>query len=140
MTGGSYVVWNGTAGQVVTGVLTGTLYKTEVGFWCNGVSPILTGVDDPRDIPKPRYWLSQNYPNPFSRFTTLEFSIQKRGRVKLVLYDVTGREVKTVLDEVMDPGPRKVSLDGAGIPTGVYFYRIEAGNFVKAKKLLYVKQ
>ena len=139
MTGGNYVVWNCTAGQTATDVLTGALYKSESGFWCNGTSTILTGVGDPRDIPKPRYYLSQNYPNPFNRVTTLQFSVKTRGRVKIVLYDVAGREVKTVLDEVVDPGIRTVALDGTDLPNGVYFCRMQTGDFVEAKKLLHVK-
>lgn len=139
MSNGSYVIWSGTAGQAATGTMAGVLYKTESGFWCNGMSPILTGVGGPAGIPAPKYWLSQNYPNPFSRMTTLEFSIQKRGRVKITLFDVAGRKVKTILDEVMNPGHRTVSMDGAGIPNGVYFYRMESADFVKAKKLVYVR-
>ena len=59
--------------------------------------------------------------------------------MKIVLFDVAGREVRTILDDVVDRGHRSVALDATDLPSGVYFYRMEAGDFVQAKKFVHAK-
>ena len=92
------------------------------------------------------YSLEQNYPNPFNPVTTISFSIRKSGFVKLMVYDVLGKEITTLLNENKIPGEYKISFDGEALPSGVYFYRIEihsdnkgASDFVDVKKMLLIK-
>lgn len=86
-----------------------------------------------------RYSLGQNYPNPFNPGTTLTFSIPRASRTLLKLYDLLGREIMTLMDENIGAGSYTVRLDGSQLPGGVYFYRIQAGEFVETKKALLVK-
>jgi hypothetical protein len=83
--------------------------------------------------------LSQNYPNPFNPTTTIGYSVQSRGTVTLKVYDVLGREVKTLVNERQNPGIRTVNLDGGNLPSGVYFYRIVAGGYTSMKKMVLLK-
>ncbi len=83
--------------------------------------------------------LKQNYPNPFNPGTTIEFDIPERSYVKLRVYDVLGREVKTLVDEELLPGKYFVKFESDGLPSGVYFYRLEAGKFVAVRKMILVK-
>ena len=89
--------------------------------------------------------LMQNYPNPFNPETTIEYSIPKRGKVLLTIFDVLGRKVKTLVDKEQNPGNHKVSWDskdkaGNYVSSGTYFYRIEYENkFVATKKLILLK-
>jgi hypothetical protein len=83
--------------------------------------------------------LSQNYPNPFNPTTTIGYSIQSRGNVTLKVYDVLGREVKTLVNELQNPGFHTVNLDGGNLPSGVYFYRIVAGGYTSVRKMLLLK-
>jgi hypothetical protein len=90
------------------------------------------------------YELSQNYPNPFNPATTIKFSLEKRGSVDLSVYNILGRKVKTLANTEMDAGPHDVLWDGTDdsgdmAASGVYFYKLEAGNFVKTKKMLMLK-
>src|SRR5260221_1866488 len=86
------------------------------------------------------YSLSQNYPNPFNPVTKINYSIAKDNKVKLVIYDILGREVITLLNnEFKQAGRYSVNFDGTNFASGVYFYRIEAGNFVQSKKMLLIK-
>jgi hypothetical protein len=82
-----------------------------------------------------RFALHQNHPNPFNPSTTFTFDIPYSIFVILRVYDVLGREVTTLVNEVKQPGRYEVTWDGSGIASGVYFYRLQAGGFVTTKKL-----
>ncbi|MBI5472932.1 MAG: T9SS type A sorting domain-containing protein [Ignavibacteriae bacterium] len=83
--------------------------------------------------------LEQNYPNPFNPTTNIEFQIPKSSFVSLKVYDVLGREVATLVNEELTMGKYRAALDGATLPSGTYFYRLEAGNYSATKRLLLVK-
>jgi Secretion system C-terminal sorting domain len=85
------------------------------------------------------YSLSQNYPNPFNPTTQISYQTPVNGLVTLKVYDVLGQEVRTLVNGQKNAGAYTVQFDGSGPPSGVYFYRIQAGKFVSMKKLLLVK-
>jgi len=85
------------------------------------------------------YSLQQNYPNPFNPVTNIKFSIPVTGFVKLVIFDVTGREVKTLVSQNMQAGNYIADLDASSLTSGVYFYRIEAGEYMQTKKMVLIK-
>jgi hypothetical protein len=85
------------------------------------------------------YAMYQNFPNPFNPSTMISYDIPKQSYVKLVIYDVLGRRVKTLVDEVKSPGSYKILFDASGLSSGVYIYRITSGNFVQTKKLVLLK-
>lgn len=85
------------------------------------------------------YKLSQNFPNPFNPSTTIQFSIPHSQFVNLKVYDVLGREVSTLVNEEKLPGNYEVKFDGSNLPSGIYFYRLQAGSFSQTKKLLLLK-
>jgi len=90
------------------------------------------------EIPN-KYRLSQNFPNPFNPKTRIEFSIPKQNYVTLKIYDILGREIKTLVNELKSPGIYIADLDGSEFSSGVYFYRIEAGDFTDVKKMILIK-
>ena len=83
--------------------------------------------------------LFQNYPNPFNPSTTISFNVHQRGRVTLKIYDVLGRDVLTLLDEDMHAGRHEVLFDASRLASGVYFYRIQASDFIASKRLVLIK-
>jgi hypothetical protein len=92
------------------------------------------------DGPLPlEYGLDQNYPNPFNPETFIGFRVAQAGRVKLQVFDLLGREVAVLMNEQKDPGGYQVRFDASALPTGVYLYRLTAGNYVEAKKLVLVR-
>jgi len=104
---------------------------------------VVTGVDDP---PVPRSFLSRNHPNPFNPTTIIEYGIQDRGPVNLTIYDVSGRVVRTLVDEAqtLRSGQFKATWDGrsdAGTPaaSGVYFYRLVTRGFNQTHKMVLLK-
>ena len=86
-----------------------------------------------------KYELSQNYPNPFNPVTNLEFGISKLGFVSLKIYDVIGRELVTLVNEIKEPGYYKIKFNGSNLASGVYFYRMTAGEFIAVKKFVVLK-
>lgn len=85
------------------------------------------------------YKLEQNFPNPFNPVTKINYAIPKQGFVTLKVYDILGREVRTLVNEVKTAGVYAVDFDGTELSSGIYFYRIHAGNFVQVKRMILVK-
>lgn len=83
--------------------------------------------------------LYQNYPNPFNNSTIIEFYVSKISRVILTLYDASGKLIKIIFDDFMQPGKRKIQFNADNISSGIYFYKITAGSGSSAKKLVIVK-
>lgn len=86
-----------------------------------------------------RYILHQNYPNPFNPVTVIRFEIPEEARVKISVYDITGKEVTSLTDDKYLPGVYEVKWDASSFAGGVYFYKITAGSFVQTKKIIYLK-
>lgn len=85
------------------------------------------------------FQLHQNYPNPFNPQTTIPFELQKPGRVLVVVFDMMGREVKTLVDQVMPAGAHNLTFDATGLSTGTYYYRLKFDDQVVTKRMLFVK-
>jgi hypothetical protein len=99
----------------------------------------LVGITQNNNQTPENFSLSQNYPNPFNPVTNIKFAIPSTGFVKLVVFDVLGREVASLVNEEMTAGNYTVDFDASSLSSGVYFYRIDAGNFTQTKKMLLVK-
>ena len=85
------------------------------------------------------YGLSQNYPNPFNPSTKINFSIAKPSNVKLIVYDILGRKVATLINNQMNTGSYIYEFDASRFASGVYFYSLEAGDFKVNKKMMLLK-
>ncbi|MCB0732403.1 MAG: T9SS type A sorting domain-containing protein, partial [Ignavibacteriae bacterium] len=107
---------------------------------------ILVIPQDPSDIAlfhklPTEYTLEQNYPNPFNPRTTIKYQIPIRemSNVKLIVYDMLGREVETLVNQKQKPGFYEVEFNGSDLSSGIYFYRITTGNYVESKKMVLLK-
>ena len=85
------------------------------------------------------YQLNQNYPNPFNSKTNIKYQIPNTGIVKIIIYDLLGREVKTLVNEYKQAGIYQVSFNAEGLASGIYFYKMTAGDFSETKKLILIK-
>lgn len=83
--------------------------------------------------------LSQNYPNPFNPSTTINYQLAQKAKVELRVYDMIGKEIASLVNEVQDAGYYKVQLDANNLASGVYFYRIKAGKFTETKRMILIK-
>ena len=91
------------------------------------------------DILPGQFLLGQNYPNPFNPSTTISYSIPKSGFVSITVFDVLGRKVETLVNEEKLPGNYKTIFNSDNLASGVYFYKLESGDFISIKKMLLIK-
>ncbi len=85
------------------------------------------------------YNLSQNYPNPFNPMTTINFSVGKTGRTTIKVYDILGRQITVLLDEIKEPGNHFVNFDAGSLSGGMYFYTINSGAYTQTRKMILLK-
>ena len=97
-----------------------------------------TSVDDGEALPS-SFSLEQNYPNPFNPTTTISFSLTAVSQTSLIIYDLLGREVATLVDERKGPGTYTATWNAIGQPSGVYYYRLISGDLVQTRKLVVLK-
>jgi len=115
---------------------TGTLNAWSLTFFI-GTNPI--GIQNiSNEIPK-QFSLSQNYPNPFNPNSKIKFQIASLSNAKLVVFDILGREVETLVNEQLKPGTYQVDFDGSKLASGVYFYKLETKDFTETKRMVLVK-
>jgi len=101
---------------------------------------VILAVDEKENKEMPTsFALLQNYPNPFNPSTTISFEIPHQSHVKLVIYDVLGREVRTLVDEEKAPGRYTVNFDASNLPSGVYLYRLSSGNFNEVRRMVVMR-
>jgi hypothetical protein len=99
----------------------------------------LIGITNNQNEIPSNYALKQNYPNPFNPTTTIRFSLPKSGVVSLKVYNILGKEVATLVNGNLNPGTYNINWDANGYASGVYFYRLQTGNFVETKKMILLK-
>ncbi|MCJ7508474.1 MAG: T9SS type A sorting domain-containing protein, partial [candidate division Zixibacteria bacterium] len=109
-----------------------------------GVMKPLEVEDDQKTSLPSEFGLAQNYPNPFNLESNIEYSLPKDCQVKLVIYNILGQKIRTLVNEEQKAGHQRISWDGRndkgeGISSGIYFYRIKAGDFIQTKRMMLLK-
>ena len=112
-----------------------TLYSKEMNVTVEGA----VGVEDTENKIPTEFALYQNYPNPFNPSTTIKYSIPKQSNVTIKVFDVLGSEVKTLVNKEQTQGNYEIEFDGTDLTSGIYFYRIQSGDFVETKKMILIK-
>lgn len=110
--------------------------------WRRSYSDIIGINNISSNIPE-KYFLYQNYPNPFNPNTKIKYQITnskyQKAEVTLIVYDIAGKEVATLVNEKQSPGIYEVTFDRGSLPSGIFFYRLTAGNFIETKKMVLIK-
>ena len=109
------------------------------GIWSRPVSEVITGVDNVNNQQPSSFYLFQNYPNPFNPTTAIQYIIAKTSFVSIKVYDILGRIVIKLVNEIKLPGKYTVQFNGSHLTSGVYFYSISAGSFHKVRKMILIK-
>lgn len=130
----------GLSDSSVTALLLGRLgyvyMGTEGGLFKS--DRIITGISENRPVPS-SFGLDQNYPNPFNSSTAISFRLSAAGHIALKVYDILGREVRTILSGERKPGRYEVKFDGGNLASGLYLYTLFAGGHVYTKKMILLK-
>ena len=109
-----------------------TAPPTRFSFLITNVTPISSNVPS-------EFKLFNNYPNPFNPITKIKFDVKELRLVTLKVYDVTGKLVTTLVNQKLQTGEYNVDFDGRDLSSGIYIYRIVAGDFVQSEKMILVK-
>ncbi len=115
---------------------------TRGGFNLSSMTFFLTavGIDDKNDANNPlKFSLSQNYPNPFNPATTIQYAIPKTAKVVLKIYDITGKLIETLVNQTQVAGEYSINWQAKNLPSGNYFYKLQAGEFSQTQKLTLLK-
>jgi hypothetical protein len=120
---------NGPAFGLIAVLPNGTVIEFEV----------IVGIDDGTSALAKEFVLYQNYPNPFNPATTISFALPSAREVSVKIFNLLGQEVATVVNEKFDAGVHKINFDASRLVSGVYFYRIDAGEFSSTKKMILMK-
>lgn len=107
--------------------------------WSVYNSGFIVGIKNITTSIPTEYSLSQNYPNPFNPATKIKFAIISSSNVKITVYDVTGKEVQTLVNERLQAGTYETTFEGSALTSGVYFYRLQAGDFSETKRMMMIK-
>jgi N-acetylmuramoyl-L-alanine amidase len=117
----------------------GSAPRGELGFnELSVVTETVLGVPRSAPVLAARFALEQNYPNPFNPGSTITYSVGRVAHVRLVVYDILGREVAVLVDENKSPGTFTVRFDGSHAASGMYFYQLTAGSFTAVRKMVLV--
>jgi hypothetical protein len=98
-----------------------------------------TGIDDPQSSIPSEYQLAQNFPNPFNAQTAIDYDLPASADVAISIFDILGRKLETLVNEHQDAGHHQVVWNAADSPSGFYFYRIKAGEFIQTKRATLLK-
>jgi len=120
------------------------IWTTTVGYgnsdlWTAIIDTFTIGVKAISSEIPDRISLSQNFPNPFNPNTIIRFQIKDSRFVTLKIFDILGKEIETLVNEKQAPGTYEVNLDGSNYPSGVYYYKITAGDYSETKKMILIK-
>ena len=137
----------GTVGQPLIGVASGSAHNLNGGFWYTQASAMIVNITSPGTgvgIQPEEYALYNNYPNPFNPSTVIKYALPEASGVSLLIYNINGQEVMRWDESDVSPGYYEKMWNGttqAGVPvsSGMYIYRIIAGDFVQTRKMLLLK-
>lgn len=136
------MVLHGSVGQPLTMASNGSVYHLKGGFWNavystgtpTAISPDQTGKDLPDS-----FELDQAYPNPFNPETVIRYALPEAVKVRLTVYNMLGQQVSVLVHQKQSAGHHKVTFKAGQLSSGIYIYRIEAGDFISVKKMTLVK-
>lgn len=145
MSSSSYIL-RGSFGQPTIGKISSANYVAYIGFWHPflGAGPGIEEDVFTRTHVPIVFSLSQNYPNPVTHKTTIKYALPTESVVDLSIFNVTGQRIGSLTKEMQEPGYYKITWDLRGVsgellPNGIYFYRIEAGNFIRTMKMVILR-
>ena len=128
----------GTVGQTGVDLITSSGYQVQPGFWNTYYQDVIVSVED-EDVLPTVFKLEQNYPNPFNPSTIIKFAVPERSIVVIKIFDVLGSEIQTLVNEEMESGWYEKVFSASGYASGMYIYRMQAGDYISTKKMLLIK-
>jgi type IX secretion system substrate protein len=123
----------GVLGNITTGKSSG------INYYLNSTIFTMTSIESIEEILPDSYMLYNNYPNPFNPTTAISFQLSAVSDVKLSIYDMNGKKVATLINDNKPAGYYELNWDASNFSSGIYFYRLQAGDFIDTKKMVFMK-
>jgi len=98
-----------------------------------------TSLENDESIKPHEVYLAQNYPNPFNASTTINYTIRNVNNIKLSVFDITGKEVTTLVSQIKNPGSYSISFDASHLSSGIYVYKLKSGHFEKSRRMILLR-
>ncbi len=130
---------NSTVGEPFIGKSASAANQHQIGFWYVYQQQTITAVEDDQTTIPTVFKLEQNYPNPFNPSTIIKFGVPEKSNVVINIYDILGSEIVTLVNEEMNAGWYQKSFNANGYSSGIYLFRMEAGNYVNTKKMILLR-
>ncbi len=137
--GFKFLKWDGTGEGAYNGTENPAIVEMRGPVFQQARFEPAVGVSDELTSIPGQFVLAQNYPNPFNPATTIRYGLPERSTVRLAIFSQLGQLVEVLVNQVQEAGYHEVRFDAAGLPSGLYFYRIQTGNFSSTKKLLLIR-
>jgi hypothetical protein len=134
----STTILKSAVGQAFVGTMQGPNTIVEGGFLADTLFRTVTSITERGEVPK-EYSLQQNYPNPFNPSTTIGFELPHASRVSLKVYNLLGQEVMNLVDDEIQAGAYEVQFNAASLSSGMYIYRLRAGDYAATKRMILMK-
>ena len=109
------------------------------GVWRRPISELIVSVEDATERDVPETFSLVNYPNPFNPSTTIRYGLPNKSAVQLTVFNTLGQQAAVLQNGEQEAGYHQVQFDASGLSSGVYFYRLQAGNFTETRRLLLVR-
>ena len=109
------------------------------GVWRRPLLEMITGVEDHSSENPSQFILEQNYPNPFNPSTKIKYSIPQSSNITIKVFDILGNEIETLVNEEKAVGTYELTWYATNLPSGIYFYKLQAGSFIETKKMILLK-
>ena len=135
---GTYTTAASGVGNINTIVLNQLAPTTLTSEGIFEITNYATGIDDDGQLPV-EFSLEQNYPNPFNPSTRIAFELPTAATVKLTVFNLAGQEVAKLVNEQRNAGRHEITFEAGNLPSGIYFYRIQAGNYISTRKMMLVR-
>lgn len=135
--GSNYTISN-SIGEPIISKSSSATNQSFAGFWYVYNADLLTDVGNEETIPTV-FKLEQNYPNPFNPSTIIKFAVPERSMVLIRIYDILGSEIITLVNEEMEAGWYQKNFNAQLLASGIYLFRMEAGNYVNTKKMVLLR-
>jgi hypothetical protein len=132
-------ILSSTVGEQFIGKAVNSENQHNIGFWYVYKQSTLTDVAQEEETIPTVFKLEQNYPNPFNPSTVIKFAVPEMGNVLIKIYDLLGEEVTSLVNEEMEAGWYRREFNGSGYSSGIYIYRMQAGNYISTKKMILIK-
>jgi len=132
-------ILSSTVGEPFIGKAISSANQQNIGFWYVYKQSTITSVEEEQELLPTEFKLEQNFPNPFNPTTTIKYAVPQKSNVLIKIYNIAGEEVSLLVNEEKDQGWYSIRFNSTSLASGIYIYRMQAGNYISTRKMMLIK-